>query len=174
MTGVEPVWQGWLPVVIGPRIRCSPQKGAPSQAMSFTTATVGPLNAWRSLSVRPLAEPLAMREPCTVEGDILSRTLGPRIVALEVGRYKNLQDLWIPWNDGLALFGPNGAGKTNLLECLALLMGSAQAVGLAGPRLAHPSTDDLAVLVRPGQASLPWPPDLALKWWIGGSSHSGV
>ena len=42
-----------------------------------------------------------------------------RIVGVEVRRYKNLVDVWLPWSDGVALFGINGAGKTNLLECLA-------------------------------------------------------
>ena len=59
------------------------------------------------------------------------------IVGLEVRQYKNLRDIWLPWSDGLALFGINGAGKTNLLECLALLMGSDQTIDLARPRLAQ-------------------------------------
>lgn len=83
---------------------------------------------------------------------------------MEIHRYKNLRDVWLPWDDGLALFGVNGSGKTNLLECLALLMGTGQTVGLAGARLKSPGPDDLALLAQPGPATLPWPPDLVLPW----------
>ena len=89
--------------------------------------------------------------------------LAPQLVALEIHRYKNLRDVWLPWGDGLALFGANGAGKTNLLECLTLLLGTGQAVGLAGPRLGTPGPDDLSLLARPGTAALPWPPDLVFE-----------
>lgn len=84
------------------------------------------------------------------------------IVGLEVRQYKNLRDIWLQWSDGLALFGINGAGKTNLLECMALLMGSDQTIDLARPRLASPNPDDISVIARPGVQSLPWPPDEVL------------
>jgi hypothetical protein len=86
----------------------------------------------------------------------------PRLVELQIRHYKNLRDVYLAWSDGLALFGVNGAGKTNLLECLTLLLGSGQAIGLAGPRLVTPGPDDLAFLARPGMSSLPWPPDLVI------------
>ena len=38
-------------------------------------------------------------------------TREPKIVGLEVGRYKNLRDVWLPWSDGIALFGSNGSGN---------------------------------------------------------------
>lgn len=85
-----------------------------------------------------------------------------RIVGVEVLRYKNLLNVWLPWNDGLALFGVNGAGKTNLLECLALLLGTDESVRLARPRLAYPGPDELAIIARQGVQSLPWGPDSVL------------
>ncbi|HET9873162.1 MAG TPA: hypothetical protein VFP89_11295 [Propionibacteriaceae bacterium] len=88
----------------------------------------------------------------------------PALVGLEVRQYKNLRDVWLPWSDGLALFGVNGAGKTNLLECLALLLGTTQTLALAGPRLGRVESDALAVLVRTGPAVLPWPPEVVMSW----------
>lgn len=88
----------------------------------------------------------------------------PSLVGLEVVKYKNLRDIWLPWNDGMAFFGVNGAGKTNLLECLAILLGSAETVALSGPRLGVPKPGALAVLARMGIPGLPWAPDVVLPW----------
>lgn len=82
-----------------------------------------------------------------------------RIVGLEVGTYKNVHDVWLPWHDGLALFGANGAGKTNILECLCLLVGNEQAVTLARPRLALPEPGALALVVEAACTELPWSPE---------------
>jgi energy-coupling factor transporter ATP-binding protein EcfA2 len=87
----------------------------------------------------------------------------PELVGLRIGEYKNLRDVWLPWSDGVALFGVNGAGKTNLLECLALLLGTEQTVALSGLRLSIPAPDNLSVVVRPGAGALPWPPYLVLR-----------
>lgn len=88
----------------------------------------------------------------------------PELLGVEIRRYKNLRNVWLPWADGLALFGVNGAGKTNLLECLALLLGTAQTIALAAPRLGQPAPEDLAVVVRTATGSLPWPPDTVQPW----------
>jgi len=88
----------------------------------------------------------------------------PRLVGVEIRAYKNLRDVWIPWHGGLAFFGVNGSGKTNVLECLALLMGTRRTLDLAAPRIAHPRPGDLALLARPGLAALPWPAGLVLAW----------
>lgn len=78
---------------------------------------------------------------------------------LHVRRYKNFRDAYVPWSDGVAIFGVNGAGKTNLLECLALLMGTGRTLHLAHDRLLRPAADDLAVDVRVDSSHLPLPPD---------------
>lgn len=78
---------------------------------------------------------------------------------LHIRRYKNLRDAYVPWSDGVAIFGVNGAGKTNLLECLALLMGTGRTLHLAHDRLIRPAADDLAVDVRVDSSHLPLPPD---------------
>ena len=54
----------------------------------------------------------------------------PAPVAVHVERYKNLSDMWFPWSNGMAFFGENGAGKTNLLEALAILMGTEETISL--------------------------------------------
>lgn len=78
---------------------------------------------------------------------------------LHVRRYKNLRETYVPWSDGVAVFGVNGAGKTNLLECLALLMGTRRTLDLAHARLIRPAADDLAVDVRVDSSHLPLAPD---------------
>lgn len=88
----------------------------------------------------------------------------PELVGVQVINYKNLRDVWLPWSDGLALFGVNGAGKTNLLECLALLLGTPQTLALAAARLAHPAPGAMAVLLKMPPSALPYPPDEAF-WW---------
>ena len=100
------------------------------------------------------------RDGCNMTTD--DRLDDLEILGLEVRRYKNLREIWFPWSDGVALFGVNGAGKTNLLECLALLMGTDQTINLAQPRLAIPGPDDLAFIARPGKKSLPWPPNVVM------------
>ena len=88
----------------------------------------------------------------------------PELLGLDIRHYKNLREVWLPWSDGLAQFGVNGAGKTNLLECLALLLGTDQTIALARPRLAVPSPDCLSVILRADSGLLPWPPDEVVNW----------
>lgn len=83
----------------------------------------------------------------------------PQIVGVDIRRYKNIFDAWLPWHDGLALFGANGAGKTNILECLCLLAGNEQAVTLARPRLTVPESGALALVVSAPRTELPWGPE---------------
>lgn len=89
--------------------------------------------------------------------------VAPEILSLSIQRYKNLEDVELPWLDGLALFGQNGAGKTNLLECLALLAGTDQTLLLAADRLDDPAGGALALTVRVGPDLLPFPPDLTVS-----------
>lgn len=88
----------------------------------------------------------------------------PGIVGVSVREYKNLRDVWLAWSQGLAIFGANGSGKTNLLECLALLLGSVETVSLARPRLHTPAAGALAVVVRSLPAELPADPSTAVLW----------
>lgn len=83
----------------------------------------------------------------------------PELLGVEVRSYKNLADTWLPWSDGIALFGANGAGKTNLLECLALLMGSAETLRLAHPRTQEPSPGALALIARVPPEEMPVAPE---------------
>jgi len=82
----------------------------------------------------------------------------PELLGVAVGAYKNLVDAWLPWSDGIALFGANGAGKTNLLECLALLMGSPETLRLAQPRLRQPAPGSLSLVARVAPEELPVAP----------------
>jgi len=86
------------------------------------------------------------------------------VKGLHVRRYKNLRDVFVPWSDGMAVFGVNGAGKTNLLECLALLLGTPRTVALASSRLLQPEKDYLAIDVRVDEDHLPMPPDEAFRF----------
>lgn len=80
------------------------------------------------------------------------------LLTVSIRRYKNLRDVEVPWASGLALYGPNGSGKTNLLECLALLMGTGRSLALATDRLARPASGDLSVVARMPHTRLPLPP----------------
>lgn len=77
------------------------------------------------------------------------------IVGVHIPAYKNLADVWLPWSPGLSLVGQNGAGKTNVLEALALLMGTEETLRLCGDRLATPSAEGLSVVVRDDGNALP-------------------
>lgn len=88
----------------------------------------------------------------------------PEIVGVEIRRYKNLADIWLPWSDGMAVFGANGVGKTNLLEALALLLGSPQTLGWARSRLEQPAPHALSLVARVPASTLPWSPDVVLDW----------
>ncbi|WP_158566456.1 AAA family ATPase [Micromonospora craterilacus] len=84
--------------------------------------------------------------------------VAPKLLGAHVYDYKNLRDQWLDWADGLALFGPNGAGKTNLLEALAILLGTEQTLLLAHPRLAPVNANALAVVAEMSTDELPWAP----------------
>lgn len=79
----------------------------------------------------------------------------PSIVGVHIPAYKNLDDVWLPWSSGLALVGSNGAGKTNVLEALALLMGTDETLRLCRPRLAEASAEGLSIIVRGDVGALP-------------------
>ncbi|MFE9959170.1 hypothetical protein [Micromonospora sp. NPDC005299] len=87
----------------------------------------------------------------------------PAIMAVKVGHYKGLQEQWVRWSDGMALFGANGAGKTNFLEALAILMGTRETVRLASRRLAEIRPGGLELLVQTSVDELPWAPNTALN-----------
>ncbi len=85
---------------------------------------------------------------------------GPvRILGIHVPLYKNLQGVWLPWNDGLALVGANGSGKTNLLEAMALLLGTPETLARALGRIDIRQAAGLAVVVTNDHARMPLPPD---------------
>jgi predicted ATPase len=82
------------------------------------------------------------------------------IRGIHVRSYKNLQDVWLPWSDGIAIFGANGTGKTNLLESLALLFGNEETLRLASPRLNDVTPDNFSAVIEVPDTELPWAPDL--------------
>src|SRR5436190_2167820 len=88
----------------------------------------------------------------------------PRILGVDIRRYKNLESVWLPWADGMALFGANGAGKTNLLEALAILLGTEGTVAGCRRRLVTPNADDLALVIEMPPSVLPWPPAAVTAW----------
>ena len=61
--------------------------------------------------------------------DDLNRSV-PELVEVNVSKYKNLEEVHLPWTTGAVLFGPNGSGKSNLLEALTLLFGTRQSLAL--------------------------------------------
>lgn len=85
----------------------------------------------------------------------------PRIVRVEIAKYKNLRDVVLEWRPALALYGPNGIGKTNLLECLAILMGTRRTLELASPRFARVDAGALSMVVEQSWAQMPYSPHLA-------------
>lgn len=84
-----------------------------------------------------------------------------RMLAVAVGRYKNLASVELPWAPVTALFGPNGAGKTNLLECLALMLGTDRTLNLVRRRAALPEPGQLRCVAEVSPRRLPSPPDIA-------------
>ncbi|WP_433317950.1 AAA family ATPase [Micromonospora chersina] len=85
-----------------------------------------------------------------------------RILGVGIREYKNLSDVWLPWSEKLAIFGANGSGKTNVLECLALLMGTDETIRLARRRLERPKPDALSVILAGVPAPL-LPPARSLR-----------
>lgn len=80
-----------------------------------------------------------------------------------IRRYKNLNDLWLPWNPRMVLIGANGVGKTNLLECCALLMGTAETKRLAARRIPDDLDLDISVVLRGDRLAFPIDALRALK-----------
>lgn len=97
----------------------------------------------------------------------------PSLVGVHIPSYKNLVDVWLPWSPGLALVGANGAGKTNLLEALALLMGTEETLRLCKPRLAEGSAAGLSVVVRDDAEALPVGPATLISLNLGGLGARG-
>src|SRR5947208_1929879 len=92
----------------------------------------------------------------------------PALLELEIRRYKNLANVRVDWAGGLALFGANGSGKSNILEALAWLIGDAQTLALAAPRLDGWDPGDLAMIVRVDPEELPLAPaDVVDNPWTG-------
>ncbi len=82
--------------------------------------------------------------------------LHPDLMGVQIRRYKNLVDQWIPWSPGVAFFGANGAGKTNVLEALCLLTGRPETLLRARERIIAPAAGDLRLLCRGTPRGLPW------------------
>lgn len=100
-----------------------------------------------------------------MSGEVLSEPADlPEIVGVEIRSYKNLSDIWLPWTDGMSVFGANGAGKTNLLEALALLLGSPPTLRWAQSRLEQPAPHALSLVAKVRAGTLPWSPDVVLDW----------
>lgn len=87
----------------------------------------------------------------------------PQLLRIEIAKYKNLASVVLPWSSGLGLYGPNGAGKTNLLECLALLMGTNRTLALMTDRMAIPGPGDLTVVAEMPATRLPLPPSTCIN-----------
>jgi energy-coupling factor transporter ATP-binding protein EcfA2 len=100
----------------------------------------------------------------------------PHVVQVEIRKYKNLRGVVLPWSPALALYGANGAGKTNLLECLAILMGTDRTRRLAASRLAAPGPGDLNVVVEVPWSRMPMSPDAIheLVPWLQDSGQFGA
>lgn len=85
---------------------------------------------------------------------------GPvQILGIHVPSYKNVQDAWLPWTDGLALVGANGSGKTNLLEAMSLLLGTPETLTRVRERVDAGQAAGLSVIVTNDHARMPLPPD---------------
>jgi energy-coupling factor transporter ATP-binding protein EcfA2 len=97
----------------------------------------------------------------------------PSLVGVHIPSYKNLVDVWLPWSSGLALVGANGAGKTNLLEALALLMGTEETLRLCKPRLEEGSAAGLSVVVGGDAEALPVGPATLIDLDLGGLGDRG-
>lgn len=96
----------------------------------------------------------------------------PELVEVNVSHYKNLEEVHLPWSNGVVLFGPNGSGKSNLLEALTLLFGTRQSLALLNWSAMPPIdaeewglsavvTNDLAATHTSGRLSrdlADWPP----------------
>ena len=92
----------------------------------------------------------------------------PAPVAVHVERYKNLSDTWIPWSNGMAFFGENGAGKTNLLEALAILLGTVETISLCRDRLPKRLSEGaLSMICEVSWEEMPLPPSLVLPLDVG-------
>lgn len=97
----------------------------------------------------------------------------PQLLQIEIAIYKNLASVALPWSNGLGLYGPNGAGKTNLLECLALLMGTDRTLALMTGRMAVPGPGDLAVVAEMPATRLPLPPSTCFNEMLNGLTPDG-
>ncbi|PVU84421.1 hypothetical protein DDP54_00805 (plasmid) [Cellulomonas sp. WB94] len=96
-----------------------------------------------------------------------------QILAVQILRYKNLSDVWLPWHNALAVFGVNGSGKTNLLECLTLLMGTPRSLDLAWSRAEVPKPDALSMLVQVAPDDLPIGASVAMALDLESPLHGG-
>ncbi|GAA3721493.1 hypothetical protein GCM10022399_42320 [Terrabacter ginsenosidimutans] len=91
---------------------------------------------------------------------VASHRSGPQPVAVHIRSYKNFQNVWLPWADGIALFGLNGVGKTNLLEALAILLGTDHTVALARHRFPDLESVSLSIVCRVAWDEMPLAPDV--------------
>ncbi len=80
------------------------------------------------------------------------------LLELRVDQYKNLSSVCLPWQARTVLFGRNGSGKTNLLEALALCLGSETTLWHLAPRTVEPRPGAISVVLRTTPSELPLAP----------------
>lgn len=93
----------------------------------------------------------------TLSTDGLPRwfTQAPAILGVYIRNYKNLQDVWLRWDQRMVLLGANGVGKTNMLECCALLMGTPETKRLVSRRVPDDLAFDISVVLTGDRLVVP-------------------
>ena len=85
------------------------------------------------------------------------------ILEVAVERYKNLERVRVEWGPRVAVYGQNGSGKTNLLEAIALALGSRATTWQLADRAVLPLPGSIAITMRTTARQLPIPPVLSLR-----------
>ncbi|MGY2702565.1 AAA family ATPase [Nocardioides sp. HB32] len=103
----------------------------------------------------------------TAQGELMdhikpANRVDPRILGVHIPAYKNLRDVWIPWRSGLALVGANGSGKTNILEALALLIGTEATLRRGAARMDFSAAPGISLVLAEDHHRMPLHDERAL------------